>query len=209
MAVIGITGSIASGKSTFRDLLAPILPARALDADVIAKKLLEEDANVRREVLAAISSEAYASDGSPDRVEIRRIIYSDAAAKSRLEAILHPRVRKIWLDEAALARKESRHLIVDIPLLFETDAARHFDFTITVACSPDVQLARLMARGLDAVLAKKIIHAQMPVPDKIARSSHVVWNDGALPALSDQAEYFCGLVRTGDNEKDLSPTGSR
>lgn len=207
MAVIGITGSIASGKSTFRDLLVPILPARALDADAISRKLLEEDADVRREVLAAISPEAYGADGLPDRVEIRRIIYSDAAAKSRLEAILHPRVRKIWLGEADLAREEARHLIVDIPLLFETDAAWHFNFTITVACSPDVQLVRLMARGLDAVLAKKIIHAQMPVPDKIARSSHVVWNDGDLSTLKDQAAYFAGQVR-GTSITPLCPGGS-
>ncbi|MCX6972528.1 MAG: dephospho-CoA kinase [Verrucomicrobia bacterium] len=207
MAVIGITGSIASGKSTFRDLLVPILPARALDADAISKKLLEEDADVRSEVLAAISHAAYGADGSPDRVEIRRIIYSDAAAKSRLEAILHPRVRKIWLEEADLAREEARHLIVDIPLLFETDAARHFEFTITVACSPDVQLARLMARGLDAVLAKKIIRAQMPVPEKIARSSHVVWNDGGGAALEDQAEYFARQVR-GTFSESLGRNGA-
>jgi dephospho-CoA kinase len=126
---------------------------------------------------------------------IRRIIYGDPAAKARLEAILHPRVRRVWLEEAAVAKTEGRHLLVDIPLLFETGAAPHFDFTITVACSPDVQQARLAARGMDAGLAKKILLTQMPVPDKIARSSHVVWNDGNLSALNDQAEYFAAWLR--------------
>ena len=195
MAVIGITGSIASGKSTFRDMLVPLLPARAVDADAIARNLLAEDSDVRAEVLSAISPSAYKPDGSPDRAEIRRIIYSDPAAKARLEAILHPRVRRAWLDEAALAKKEERHLLVDIPLLFETDAAPHFDFIITVACSPDIQQSRLAARGMDAGLAGKIINTQMPVPDKIARSSHVVWNDGILSALKDQAEYFAAWLR--------------
>ena len=195
MAVIGITGSIASGKSTFRDLLVPILPAKAVDADAIARHLLEEDSDVRAEVLAAISPNAFKPDGSPDRAEIRRIIYGDPAAKVRLEAILHPRVRRIWLEEAAVAKNEDRHLLVDIPLLFETGAAANFDFTITVACSPDVQQARLAARGMDAGLAAKIILTQMPVPDKIARSSHVVWNDGNLSALNDQAEYFAAWLR--------------
>lgn len=194
MAVIGITGSIASGKSTFKDLLVKILASEAVDADAIARNLLEKDDCVRREVLSAISPEAYKPDGTPDRSEIRRIIYNDAAAKARLEAILHPRVRKIWVEAAELARSEGRHLIVDIPLLFETDAAGHFDFIITVACSPDVQLRRLVERGLEPVLAKKIIHSQMPVPDKIARSSQVVWNDGDLPALMDQAEQFGVLI---------------
>ena len=172
-----------------------ILACEAVDADAIARNLLEQDDCVRREVLSAISPDAYKPDRTPDRGEIRRIIYSDAAAKARLEAILHPRVRKIWVEAANVARSEGRHLIVDIPLLFETDAAGHFDFSITVACSPDVQLRRLVERGLDAVLAKKIIHSQMPVPDKIARSSHVVWNDGGLSALNKQADYFAAWLR--------------
>ena len=190
MAVIGITGSIASGKSTFKDLLVKLLACEVMDADALARNLLEKDECVRREVLSAISPDAYKPDGTPDRSEIRRIIYSDPAAKARLEAILHPRVRKIWVEAAEVAKSEGRHLIVDIPLLFETDAAGHFDFIVTVACSPDVQLLRLVERGIETVLAKKIIHSQMPVPDKIARSSHVVWNDGGLSALSDQAEQF-------------------
>ena len=194
MAVIGITGSIASGKSTFRDLLVPILPAQAVDADAIARHLLEENSDVRIAVLSAISPHAFKPDGSPDRANIRRIIYSDPAAKARLEAILHPRVRRVWQEEAAVAKSENRHLLVDIPLLFETGAAPHFDITITVACSPDVQQSRLAARGMDAGLARKIITSQMPVPDKIARSSHVVWNDGSLSALKDQAEYFAAWL---------------
>ena len=195
MAVIGITGSIASGKSTLRDLLAPILPAKAVDADAIARSLLEKDPAVREEVLAGITSAAFRENGIPDRAEIRRIIYDDPDAKARLEAILHPRVREVWMDEASRARKEARHLLVDIPLLFETDAAAQFDFTVTVACSPGIQQARLAARGIEAGLAEKIIATQMSVPEKIARSSHVVWNDGGLDALRDQADYFAAWLR--------------
>jgi len=194
MAVIGITGSIASGKSTFRDILAPLLPAQIVDADAIARNLLEES-GVRTKVLAALSPAAYKSDGSPDRAEIRRIIYSDLAAKSRLEAILHPRVRKTWLEAAELAKNEKRHLLVDIPLLFETKAASHFEIIITVACSPGIQQARLAARGLDPGMAEKILGTQMPAAEKIAGSSHVVWNDGKLSALKDQAEYFVEWLR--------------
>ena len=190
MAVIGITGSIASGKSTFRDLLAEVLGAESLDADALAKNLLGNDLSVRSEVLAAISPDAYAPDGSPDRSLIRRIIYNDPAAKLRLEAVLHPRVRKLWEEAAGRARVQGSHLIVDIPLLFETDAAGSFDHVITVACSPDVQFRRLVERGIEGDLAKKIIRSQMSVPEKIARSSQVVWNDGGLPALRDQAEHF-------------------
>lgn len=195
MAAIGITGSIGSGKSTFRDLLAPMLDARVADADAIAKRLLADDPAVRAEVQSGISPCAYGPDGSPDRAEIRRIIYGDPAAKARLEGILHPRVRATWMEAAQLAKGENRHLLVDIPLLFETGASPHFDFVVTVACSPEIQAARLAARGLDAGLAQKIILSQMPVPEKIARSSHVAWNDGDIRALGGQAEHFAAWLR--------------
>lgn len=200
MAIIGITGSIASGKSTFRDILAPILQSRVLDADIIAREFLEKDPDVRTEVQAGISSGAYAEDGSPDRFEIRRIIFSDPGAKARLEAILHPRVREAWLAGANFARQENHHLIVDIPLLFETNAAPHFDFVITVACSPDVQNTRLMARGLDVALAHKIVRSQAPVSEKIARSSHVVWNDGRISVLKAQAECFAAWIHQRESD---------
>lgn len=194
MAIIGITGSIASGKSTFRNILAPLISAQVLDADLIARGLLENNPAVREEVASAISPLAYKADGSADRAEIRRIIYNDPDAKARLEAILHPRVRTTWVGAVEQARKEGRNAIVDIPLLFETAAEGAFDFVVTVACSPDVQSTRLVARGLDPVLAQKIIGTQMPVAEKIAKSSQVVWNDGDLDALTQQAEIFAGLL---------------
>jgi len=202
MAVIGITGSIASGKSTFRDILAPLLGSQVLDADGIARDFLEKDPAVRSEVEIGISREAYSVDGRANRAEIRRVIFSDPGAKARLEAILHPRVRQFWVRGAELARREKRRLIVDIPLLFETGAESHFDFIITVACSPDVQNTRLMARGVDPALARKIIHSQMSVAEKIARSTQLVWNDGRLSALEKQAERFVlGLAGWKSPEK--------
>lgn len=197
MAVVGITGSIASGKSTFRDLLARILPAETADADLIARNFLENNPAVRAGIKEQISPLAYRADGTADRAEIRRIIYSDPAAKRRIEALLHPLVRTAWTSAADLARRENRHLVVDIPLLFETDASPHFDFIITVACSPAVQCARLAARGLDPDIAQSIIRSQMPQDEKISRSSQVVWNDGDLESLRAQAEQFAGMVLSG------------
>ena len=194
MAVIGITGSMASGKSSLRDLLAPLLPAGTLDVDLIARGFLESDHGVAVRVKAEISPRAYRPDGSADRQEIRRIIYSDPAAKSRLEAILHPLVRESWTEAASRARQERRHLLVDIPLLFETDADAHFDWIITVACSPEVQNARLAARGMDPDLARSILATQMPVAEKISRSTQVIWNDGCLGTLEAQAGEFAALL---------------
>jgi len=200
MAIIGITGSIASGKSTLRDLLAPLLPAEVLDADLIARELLDNDPGVRARVEAGISPGAYRADGSADRREISRIIYNDPSAKSRLEEILHPLVREVWTAAAFRAREEQRHLLVDIPLLFETNADGHFDFVITVACSPGVQDARLAARGMDPDLAQRILATQMPVAEKMSRATQVIWNDGSLEALEAQSEEFAGIVRRQTQE---------
>jgi len=197
MAVIGITGGIASGKSTFRGILAGILSAQTADADLIARDFLENDPGVKARIQEKISPRAYRTDGAPDRAEIRRAIYSDPAAKERIEAILHPLVRKAWTSAADLARKENRHLLVDIPLLFETNATPHFDFIITVACSPDVQDARLKARGMEPDLARSIIRSQMPQDEKISRSTQVVWNDGNMESLRAQAEQFAAMVLSG------------
>ncbi|MEI6033011.1 MAG: dephospho-CoA kinase [Verrucomicrobiae bacterium] len=194
MAVIGITGSIASGKSTLRDILAALLPGEVFDADLAARDFLDHDPEVFRQVKAEVSEAAYREDGSADRQEIRRIVYSNPAAKSRLEAILHPLVRKAWTAAAARARAERRHLIVDIPLLFETNAAGEFDFVVTVACSPEVQNARLAARGISPELSERILSSQMPAAEKILRSTQVIWNDGCLAALEAQASELASLV---------------
>lgn len=197
MAVIGITGGIASGKSTFRDILARILSAQTADADLIARDFLEKDTGVRARIQEEISPRAYRADGTPDRAEIRRVIYSNPEAKQKIEAILHPLVRTAWTSAADVARRENRHLLVDIPLLFETDADPHFDFIITVACSSEVQNARLTARGMEPDLARSIVRSQMPQDEKISRSTQVVWNDGNLESLRAQAEQFAATVLSG------------
>ena len=190
MASIGITGSIGSGKTTFRNLLAARVDADVFDADLVAGDLLENDQNVRRRVADEISSSAYGSDGKADRALIRQVVFGDPDAKSRLEKILHPLVRERWVARAADPACLTRHFLVDIPLLFETAAQDHFRWIITVACSDDIQRKRLAARGLSPEMVDAIIDAQLPPAQKIARSTHVVWNDGCIEALSDQANFF-------------------
>jgi len=196
MAVIGITGSIASGKSTFRDLLADRLGADVFDADVAAKEFLESEA--REKVVAAFGPSVYRADGKADREALRRLIFERPEAKRTLEGILHPLVRGRWSMMALDPGYQSRHLLVDIPLLFETGADRILRFVVTVACSPEVQSQRLGGRGLDEQTAQRIIATQMPVSEKIRRSACVVWNDGSLEALAAQADLLAERIRKGD-----------
>jgi dephospho-CoA kinase len=190
MAIVGITGGIASGKSTFRELLVERIHAISFDADACVSKLLDEDSSVRTQIVARIHANAYAA-GKANRALLRQLIYNDVEKKRALEQILHPLVRARWASEARKARLAGRPFVVDIPLLFETGAESEFDRVVTVGCSLETQFARLEARdGLGREISKKIIASQMPIGIKISKSHHVVWNDGALDALVAQAELL-------------------
>jgi dephospho-CoA kinase len=115
------------------------------------------------------------------------VVFENPGARARLEAILHPLVRSRWLQFTAESRAANTHVIVDIPLLFETNAESFFDRILTVACSRENQMARIAARGLARDQIEKIIESQLPLDQKIARSDFVVWNDGTLAILEDQA----------------------
>ena len=187
MAVIGVTGGIGSGKSTFSKMLADLLGARLFDADSAARELLESDPAVRQEITSEIFAEAYSPDGKPDRAAIRRLVFHDPAAKARLESILHPRIRERWTQLAAECRQNATPLVVEIPLLFETGAERFFDRIVAVACSHETQLARTAARGLPRDEAESIIRSQLPLERKTSLAHFVVWNDGSHANLENQA----------------------
>lgn len=194
MPILGITGGIASGKSTFSRLLLERVRADVFDADACARELLEKDPVVRCQVREQVHPQAYGPDGTVNRLLLRELIYQDAAKKSRLEAILHPRVRERWSREASAA---DRLFVVDIPLLFETKAESLFDLIVTVACSQTVQLDRLRTqRGLTDKISLKIIAHQAPMSLKISGSHHVVWNDGTLEALTDQTDCFARILKS-------------
>ncbi len=191
MAILGITGGIASGKSTFRKLLLERVEADFFDSDACARELLDEDETIKDQVLRKIHPQAYGGDGKVNRPLLRELIYQDAAKKRTMEAILHPVIRQRWSQQALAASAASRLFVVDIPLLFETKAESLFDLIVTVACSLDVQLARLFSqRDLSPEISKKIIATQMPLDVKITRSHHVIWNDGPLETLTAQTELF-------------------
>ena len=191
MPILGITGGIASGKSTFGKLLLQHIRAESFDADACVSELLDEDESVRKQVLEKIHPAAYGAGGRPDRALLRELIYQDADKKRTLEAILHPIVRDRWLTKAQEASTANEIFVVDIPLLFETSAESLFDRIITVGCSTETQLARLSGRPrMTREISKKIIASQMPIGVKVSRSHHVIWNDGALDALTAQTELF-------------------
>jgi dephospho-CoA kinase len=194
MPAIGITGGISTGKTSFVAALGEIVPeARFFDADLAARELAERDPEVRGLIEREFGGEVYSSAGL-NREAVRTIVFADAGKKRALEQILHPRIRRQWSLEAEGHRNSTKLFFADIPLLYETGGETLCDRVVVVACSPSVQLERLMARtGLGKAEAQQMIDAQMPLTEKIARAGHVAWNNGGREVLKEQARLLVNL----------------
>ena len=194
MPAIGITGGISTGKSTFCQCLRDILPdARYFDADEVARQLVDLE-EVKRELLAQFGSGIFARNGDLNREALRAIVFRDAAKRRALEQILHPRIRRQWSALAETHRDSTEFFFADIPLLYETDGQKLCDRVVVVACSREIQLARLMnkkAIGRDE--AEQMMNVQMPLEEKIRRADHVVWNNGEHAVLEEQAQLLAAL----------------
>jgi len=207
MRTIGITGGIATGKTSFCECLRQLVPAaRFFNADQAARDLTAHDAEVREEIAREFGREIYLASGDLNREAMRSIVFADAEKKRALEQILHPRIRRQWSDESQ--RHASDLFFADIPLLYETSGESLCDRVVVVACSRDVQLERLRRRSMgfqpmsdhrrdaDATSeARRMIEAQMPLEEKIRRADHVVWNNGGRDVLAEQARLLVGLWR--------------
>ena len=196
MPAIGVTGGVSTGKSTFCRCLRDLLPqASFFDADTAARQLTDVE-EVKQELLAQFGAGIFLANGDLNREALRTIIFQDAAKKSALEKILHPRIRRQWSVEADRHRKLPEFFIADIPLLYETNGETLCDRVVVVACSPDIQLGNLMRRmELERAPAEAMIKSQMPLEEKIKLADHVVWNNGDRSALASQAASLVELWR--------------
>src|SRR5207245_1832709 len=147
MAVIGITGGISTGKTSFCECLREIVPAaKFFDADQVAHQLVDLDPGVKKEIRREFGGEIFSDIGDLNRDKLRAIVFGDAAKKRALEQILHPRIRRQWSTEAETHRNSPDFFFADIPLLYETGGERLCDRVVVVACSYRTQLHWLMQR---------------------------------------------------------------
>jgi dephospho-CoA kinase len=188
MKIFGLTGGVGMGKSIAAQLLRQH-GAQVVDTDELARQLVQPGQPALSEIQAAFGENIVASNGQLRRDELAQIIFADANARKKLEAILHPRIRERWLAQIEVWRRENRPLaVVVIPLLFETRAESHFDKIICVACSAPAQRKRLLERGWTPEQIQQRLAAQWPVEQKIARADFVVWTDGTLDVHAQQIE---------------------
>lgn len=182
MRRIGLTGSIGSGKSTVAAMLRE-LGVVVLDADAYAR----EGTTVLQGEICAAFPEVCRTTGI-DRAALSRRVFSDADARKRLEAILHPYVRRRMAEEGQKALQAGAPLVVeDIPLLFETGGEARFDGVLVVVAPEALRQQRVQARnGLSEAEFRARDAAQMPQAEKIARATWVLHNDGDLEQLRAQ-----------------------
>ena len=194
MPAIGITGGISTGKSTFCECVRGTLStAKLFNADQAAHALVEVP-EVQQEIRAEFGSGVFSRDGDLNREKLRAIIFGDAIKRCALERILHPRIRRQWRAEAKRHRNSPDFFFADIPLLYETGGETLCDRVVVVACSENVQVARLAQRmSINGTEAEQMIRSQMPLDEKIARADHVVWNDGSRAALMEQTRFLVAL----------------
>src|SRR5437867_8763404 len=176
------------GKTTAADLLHERgLPV--IDTDVLAREVVEPGMPAWEEIRRVFGPNSLAPNGELRRDELARQVFSDDARRKQLENIVHPRIRERWLAQVDSWRAEKQpRAVVVIPLLFETDAAAHFDTIICVACSAATQRKRLLARGWSLEQIQQRNQAQWPIEKKMTLAHYVVWTEGELAVHAAQID---------------------
>lgn len=182
---IGLTGGIGSGKSSAAGLFHE-LGAGVVDTDQIAHELTGPGGAAIAAIRSQFGADYIAADGGLDRAKMRRLVFSDGAAKKKLETLLHPLIRKQAM--ARIAAAQQPYVLVVVPLLFETGAYRELVRRVLVVdCTEEQQIARTMQRSrLTADEVRAIMAAQLPRSERLARADDVLHNDDDMDALRRQ-----------------------
>lgn len=187
--VLGLTGGIASGKSTVSGRLkAAGLPV--IDADQVAREVVAAGTPGLTALVKAFGTRILRADGQLNRARLGQVVFGDSAARRRVNAITHPLIRQAIKDQITAARAaEVPWVVLDVPLLFEAGYDRWCDLVVVVWVRSRTQLRRLMARDhYQKAVAHRRIWAQMPLKQKARRADRVIDNNGSPAATAAQVK---------------------
>ena len=187
--IIGLTGSIASGKSTVAKMIQSYnLPI--VDADVVARQVVEPGTPTLKKIAEAFGDEVIAEDGSMDRAKVGSIIFHNEEMRKILNSIIHPAIREEMLRQRdEFMSYGEKNIFMDIPLLFESKLEHFVEKIIVVSVEEEVQLQRLMERnGFTEEDAKARIATQIPVKEKEQLADAVIHNNGTLEDTAIQLQ---------------------
>lgn len=198
---VGLTGGVASGKSTVSAILDE-LGAVIIDADVLAREVVAKGTPGLEKVVAEFGPEVLTPEGDLDRAAMGRLVFADHDARRRLEAIVHPLVFERIVEFEAAASPDDV-VVHDIPLLAESGRADTFDAVIVVDAEPEVQVERMVReRGWTREEAESRMLAQASREDRRAIATHLIVNDGSLEHLRARVEeVYEQLERAGAGEE--------
>jgi dephospho-CoA kinase len=179
---VGLTGGVASGKTTISKLFSA-LGVPIIDADVIARQLLNKGSDSYHAVFDIFGQQVLLANGDINRAWLRDRIFSDAGAKQQLEAIIHPRVRQMMLEQAEQCRQP--YCILSIPLLTEAAMQDLVDRILVINTDPATQVARLTARDhISTAQARQMLAGQAKPEQRLAIADDVIDNNGSTEALT-------------------------
>ena len=183
---VGLTGGIASGKSTVATLFAA-LGVPTIDADEVARAVVTPGTQVLARIIERFGPAVLDTEGALNRRALRQIVFADPAARADLEALTHPAVRAAMEERSSAAG--GRYQIFVIPLLLETANRKGFDRVLVVDCDPELQIRRLQARdGSTLEQVRAILDAQVSRAVRLKEADDLITNDGELHALTSQVE---------------------
>jgi dephospho-CoA kinase len=200
MYQVGLTGGIASGKSTVSTMLAAH-GAVIVDADRIAREVVEPGRPALDEIVHAFGEEMLQADGTLDREALGAVVFADADANATLRAITYPRIGATIAERIEAERGTDHVVVLDAALLVES-GWQGLATLVVVAADPDVQLARMTNdRGLSRDEAEMRLRSQAPLAEKLAKADLVIWNNGTLAELEARVdEVWVELCRRRDEE---------
>jgi dephospho-CoA kinase len=196
MKIIGLTGGIATGKSTVSKLLRRV-GIRVIDADIVYKELSKPGNVLYNKIISTFTSAIVGPDYLIDWKQLGQIVYNDDSLRQKLNDLTHPAVKKEILAQVEKFRQTNEHYVVlEVPLLFESGFDSLCDMTIVVKTNPEVQLSRLMTRDLiDIETAQKKIAAQLPLDEKCKRATYVIDNSTDLNKTEKQLQEILEQIR--------------
>ena len=191
MRLIGLTGGIATGKSTVAAMLSR-RGARVVDADALAHEVVEPGKPALQSVVERFGDGVLLHDGSLDRARLAALVFADDAARKDLERITHPRIAELMQQRIATAfAHDAPAVILDIPLLFEGRREDTVEGVLVVWAPVAVQLQRLHERdGFDEVAARQRLAAQMPIDEKRQRGTWIIDNSGTIDETQRQVDAW-------------------
>lgn len=195
MRLIGLTGGIATGKTTV-DRMLVARGATVIDADDLAREVVRPGEPALDAIVERFGKDVLQSDGSLDRGRLGAIVFADADARHDLDRITHPRIAELMRERIAAALDgEAPLVVVDIPLLFENARENMFEGVLVVYAPVDVQIERMRERnGLDEAAALQRLAAQLPIDEKRARATWVIDNSGGMDATERAVAAWWDLV---------------